>query len=67
MNVLRSEPALTGGVAVAVLTFLAARFLSGAEVQTVSTLLPILAAVFVRQQVYSQPTVAKLLSGPPGH
>lgn len=66
MNILRSEPALAGGVAVALLTLLAARFLTGAEAATAGTLLPIVAAVFVRQQVYSPATVAKLLSPPPG-
>jgi hypothetical protein len=63
VNFIRQEPALVTGVLVAVLVLGAAYFLTAAQMIAAGALLPIVAAVFVRSQVYSPPTVAKLLSG----
>ena len=64
MSILRQEPALVGGVAAAVGILLAAVFLSPGQVVTVGTLIPIVAAVFVRTQVVPASKVEPII--PPG-
>lgn len=64
MSILRSEPALIGGVAAGVLLLVAALLLSPGQIAAVTPLVPVVIAVFVRQQVYSKPTVSALLAKP---
>lgn len=66
MSILRSEPALVGGVAAGAGILAAVYFLSPGQLEAVGTLIPIVAAVFVRQQVYSKPSVSALLTPPSG-
>lgn len=65
ISLLQSEPALTGGIAAGLLSLGLALLLTPGQIAAVTPLVPVVAAVFIRQQVYSKPSVATLLSGPP--
>lgn len=51
MNLLRSEPALVGGLLASVLVLGAAYFLSTTQMIAAGALLPIVAGLFIRSQV----------------
>ncbi len=55
MKLLRSEPALVGGVAAAVLSGFAAYLLTPAQMVAAGVLLPIVAGLFIRSQVTPKP------------
>lgn len=65
MSILRSEPALVGGVAAGAGILLSAVFLSPGQLEAVGTLIPIVAAVFIRQQVVPASKVMPIIP-PPG-
>lgn len=64
MSILRQEPALVGGVAAGAGILVAAIFLSPGQIATVGTLIPVVAAVFVRTQVVPASKVEPIT--PPG-
>lgn len=64
MSILRSEPALVGGVAAGAGILAAAYFLSPGQLEAVGTLIPIVAAVFIRTQVVPASKVMPIV--PPG-
>lgn len=51
MNLLRSEPALVGGLLASVLVLAAAYLLTTAQMIAAGALLPIVAGLFIRSQV----------------
>jgi len=64
VKLLRSEPALVGGVAAAMLSGLAAYLLTPAQMVAAGVLLPIVAGLFIRSQVVPTSKVEPVIPTP---